>query len=52
MQTVINTMDSYRYKLFDITDLNRPFSNKVLWLVELAFVLKNGTLDKINWQNR
>lgn len=52
MQTVINTMDSYGYKLFDITDLNRPFSNKVLWLVELAFVLKNGTLDKINWQNR
>jgi len=52
IKTVINTMDAYGYKLFDITDLNRPFSNKVLWLVELAFVLKNGTLDTIKWHNK
>ncbi len=42
---VINFMDENGYRLFDITDLNRPFSPNVLWLVELVFVLKNGKID-------
>tara|TARA_R110000787_G_scaffold136193_2_gene248663 strand:- start:730 stop:1500 length:771 start_codon:yes stop_codon:yes gene_type:complete len=42
---VINYMDNHGYKLFDITDLNRPFSPKVLWLVELVFVKKEGVID-------
>jgi FkbM family methyltransferase len=46
---VVNYMDSKGYKLFEITDLNRPFDIKVLWLVELLFVKKNGLLDKIDW---
>jgi FkbM family methyltransferase len=48
-QAVINAMDGYGYKLFDITDLNRPFANNVLWLVELMFVLKGGELDCKKW---
>jgi FkbM family methyltransferase len=47
--SVMNAMDQYGYKLFDITDLNRPFDNKALWLVELMFVLKDGALDKKKW---
>jgi FkbM family methyltransferase len=46
---VMNAMDGYGYKLFDITDLNRPFENRTLWLVELMFVLKGGKLDSRNW---
>jgi FkbM family methyltransferase len=46
---VINAMDGYGYRLFEITDLNRPFSNNVLWLVELMFVLKGGELDSKKW---
>jgi FkbM family methyltransferase len=42
---VINEMDERGYRLFEITDLNRPFKHKVLWLVELAFVLKEGKID-------
>lgn len=42
---VINFMDKNGYRLFDITDLNRPFTPAVLWLVELAFVKKNGMID-------
>jgi FkbM family methyltransferase len=49
VQNVINIMDGYGYKLFEITDLNRPFSNKVLWLVELMFVLKGGPIDQKKW---
>jgi FkbM family methyltransferase len=41
----INFMDEKGYRLFEITDLNRPFESKVLWLVELVFVLKNGSID-------
>jgi hypothetical protein len=26
------------YRLFDISDLNRPFQPRVLWLVELVFI--------------
>lgn len=42
---MINFMDENGYRLFEITDLNRPFALKVLWLVELAFVKKNGIID-------
>jgi FkbM family methyltransferase len=42
---VIDYMDKSGYNLFDITDLNRPFNPKVLWLVELVFVKKNGVID-------
>jgi hypothetical protein len=49
VMTVVNAMDAYGYKLFDITDLNRPFNNNVLWLVELMFVLKGGELDSKKW---
>ncbi|MCF6132680.1 FkbM family methyltransferase [Flavobacterium wongokense] len=42
---IINYMDSKGYRLFEITDLNRPYHPKVLWLVELVFVLKGGTID-------
>jgi FkbM family methyltransferase len=43
---VLKTMDELGFCLFDITDLNRPFSNKVLWLCEFAFIKKGGMLDK------
>lgn len=43
---VINYMDKSNFKLFDITDLNRPFNNGVLWLCEFVFIKKNGILDK------
>ncbi|WP_333600051.1 FkbM family methyltransferase [Flavobacterium sp.] len=42
---MINFMDEKGYRLFEITDLNRPFTPNVLWLVELAFVKKNGIID-------
>lgn len=42
---LINFMDEHGYRLFEITDLNRPFELKVLWLVELVFVKKNGFID-------
>jgi FkbM family methyltransferase len=47
---MMNFMDSNDYRLFEITDLNRPFKPNVLWLVELVFVKKNGIIDsfKIN----
>lgn len=44
---VINFMDEKGYYLFDITDINRPFKPKVLWLTELAFVKKEGILKNI-----
>jgi FkbM family methyltransferase len=43
---VLNYMDKANFKLFDITDLNRPFKNGVLWLCEFVFIKKNGILDK------
>ncbi len=49
IQNVINIMDANGYKLFDITDLNRPFQQRVLWLVELMFVLKGGEIDSKKW---
>jgi len=42
---VLEYMDAKGYKLFEITDLNRPFKPKVLWLVELVFVKKEGVID-------
>lgn len=41
---MLTFMDSKGYKLFDFTDLNRPFRSKILWLVELAFVKKDGAI--------
>ena len=41
----INFMDAKGYRLFDITELNRPYHPKVLWLVELVFVKKDGVID-------
>lgn len=38
-------MDEKGYRLFEITDLNRPFVPRVLWLVELVFVKKGGFID-------
>lgn len=48
---MINFMDEMGYRLFEITDINRPFQPQVLWLVELVFVKKNGIIDsyKINF---
>ena len=46
---IINYMDTKGYTLFDITDMNRPFTRKVLWLVELVFVKKNGIIDSKKW---
>jgi len=42
---MINFMDQSGYRLFEITDMNRPFSPNVLWLVELVFVKKGGFID-------
>ena len=42
---MINFMDEKGYRLFEITDLNRPFATKILWLAELAFVKKGGFID-------
>ncbi|MBC3757745.1 FkbM family methyltransferase [Hyunsoonleella sp. SJ7] len=43
---VLNRMELIGFKLFDITDLNRPFPNQVLWLCEFVFIKKGGALDK------
>lgn len=47
---VINYMEQKNYRLFEITDLNRPFPNQALWLVEIVFILKGGKLDKHSWR--
>jgi FkbM family methyltransferase len=43
---VLNYMEKINFKLFDITDLNRPFGNGALWLCEFVFIKKDGKLDK------
>ncbi len=43
---MLSYMETLEYKLFDITDLNRPFKNRALWLCEFVFIKKNGILDK------
>jgi len=45
---MIKFMDSIGYRMFDITDLNRPFDSNVLWLMEIVFVKKGGVLDSRN----
>jgi len=47
---VMQIMDDFNFTLFDITDLNRTPQNRVLWLVELVFVQKNGVLEKASAQ--
>ena len=42
---MVDYMDKKGYSLFEITDLNRPFQPQVLWLVELAFIKKEGIID-------
>lgn len=42
---MVDYMDKKGYTLFEITDLNRPFTIEVLWLVELAFIKKGGIID-------
>lgn len=46
---VINYMDAQGYRLFEVTDLNRPYSAPVLWLVELVFIKKNGRIDSLKY---
>lgn len=43
---VMQFMEQHGYRLFDITDHNRPFRPKMLWLAELAFVKKGGRVDQ------
>jgi FkbM family methyltransferase len=45
-KVVLNFMDEKGFRLFEITDLNRPFKNNILWLCEFVFIKKNGILDK------
>jgi FkbM family methyltransferase len=45
---MINFMNEKGYRLFEITDINRPFQLQVLWLAELVFVKKNGIIDSYN----
>ncbi|GGD84968.1 FkbM family methyltransferase [Planktosalinus lacus] len=49
VKEVVNFLDEKGFMFFDITDLNRPFENKILWLCEFVFIKKNGKLDK-NYQ--
>ena len=44
VEEVINTMSYIGFVLFDITDLNRTAKDGALWLVELAFVKRDGSL--------
>ena len=42
---VVKLMDKCGFLMYEITDLNRPFpKSPVLWLIEIAFVRKNGYL--------
>lgn len=47
---VISQMDQYGYKVCEITDLNRPYASQALWLVEIAFIKKDGSLDNYNYK--
>ena len=49
LSVVVNYMNDKGYRAFEITDINRPFSNNVLWLVEIAFVRRGGFFDKLEW---
>lgn len=43
---IMNFMDEKGYEIFDFTDLNRPFANGLLWLVEVMFVKKDSQFVK------
>jgi FkbM family methyltransferase len=43
-RNLINAMDGYGYRLVEITDLHRSPNHDVLWLCELAFLLKSSPL--------
>jgi FkbM family methyltransferase len=46
IEQVIAEMDKLGFVLFDITDLNRTPKHGALWLVELAFVPRGGSLSR------
>jgi FkbM family methyltransferase len=46
VKEVIATMSRIGFVLFDITDLNRTAKHGALWLVELAFVKKEGKIKE------
>ena len=46
VEKVVDAMSRLDFILFDITDLNRTAKHSALWLVELAFVGKNGAIKK------
>lgn len=50
VKALIDHMDARGYRLFHITDLNRPWKVPVLWLVELVFVKRGGLLDSMDWK--
>lgn len=42
---IVSMMDQSGYQMYEITDLNRPFPHSpILWLIEIAFVRKDGYL--------
>jgi FkbM family methyltransferase len=43
--SVLETMNAMDFRLLDLTDLNRPWPNRALWLVEAVFVKKESQLD-------
>jgi len=40
---VTEFMNEKGYEIFDFTDLNRPFGNQLLWLVEILFIKNNSS---------
>jgi FkbM family methyltransferase len=46
VEEVISAMSRLGFVLFDITDLNRTVKDNSLWLVELAFVKRDGDLKR------
>ncbi len=47
---VVTKMDALGFRLFDITDLNRTPTQKVLWLIEAVFVRKGSAIDRAGSQ--
>jgi FkbM family methyltransferase len=45
--SVVQFMDANGYRLFDITDLNKPHNVSLLWLVELVFIKRGGYIDNL-----
>lgn len=43
---VTEFMDQKGYEIFDFTDLNRPFGNQLLWLVEILFLKKDSAFGR------